>query len=155
MDQLRLFVSLRALSEGEQDPELLRTVATELTRLEGELAAHGESVEPFRLLQEDLDNLFQLKTHQSLEPQGKLRRFAPLRWAYALFRRLLLGTQRQYNEAVTYLVRRLYATALLTRYYQLRSLLLERRQEEIEARLARLESDSNRPPAKSPPETRS
>jgi hypothetical protein len=155
MDQLRLFVSLRALSEGGQDLEALATVEAELARLERELAAEGRNVETVRLAQEDLDNLFLLKMRQSLEPEGKIGRLGPLRWCYGLFRRLFLGTQRRYNESATYLVRRLYATVLLTRYYQLRSLVLERRLNEMETRLARLEGDANRPsatPSSSPSE---
>jgi len=157
MDQLRLFVSLRALTGGEGDPEALRAVQAELERLEKELATAGEAPEPFRLDQEDLDNLFLLKTRQSLEPEGKIGRLPPVRWYYRLARRLLLGTQRRYNESVTYLVRRLYSTALLTRYYQLRSLALERRLGEIEERLKRLESDPSpqrAEPSSPPPEPR-
>jgi len=179
MDQLRLFVSLRALSEGNQDLEALRTVEAELARLERDLAAYGEpgecveparggpvesveptrgeSVEPFHLAQEDLDNLFLLKMRQSLEAEGKIHRLAPLRWLYGFFRRFVLNTQRRYNESATFLVRRLYSTTLLTRYYQLRALALERRMKEIEAQLARLESQANRPgacPASSPSESR-
>jgi hypothetical protein len=152
MDRLRLFVSLRALSAGSQDAEALRTVEAELRRLEGEMAAagHGEPVEPFRLAQADLDNLFLLKLRQSLEPEGKVYRIGLLRWCYRLFRRFILGTQRRYNESAAYLIRRLYATTLLTRYYQLRSLALERRLNDLEARLARLDSGSDRPPAPSP-----
>ena len=140
MDRLRLFVSLRALSEGRDDPEALGTVEAELTRLERELAGHGETVQPFRLAQEDLDNLVLLKVRQSLEPEGKVRRVAPLRWCYGLARRFVLTTQRRYNESVTHLIRRLFSTALLTRYYQLRAVLLERRLDDVEARIARTET---------------
>jgi len=154
MDQLRLFVSLRALGEGGgQDPAALQMVHDDLARLESELAVAGEAPEPFRLDQEDLDNLFLLKVRQSLEPEGKIKYLAPVRWLYSIFRRLFFGTQRRYNESATYLVRRLYSTALRTRYYQLRSLVLERRLKAIEMRLALLESTAGRPTVKpsSPP----
>lgn len=155
MDQLRLFVSLRALNEGAPDSfvEALQTVGAEVTRLEREMAGEGGVIEPFS--REDLDHLFLLKMRQSLEPEGKILRWAPLRWYYGLTRRLLFGTQRRYNESVTSLMRRLYATSLLTRYYQLRSLALERRLNEIQERLARLESNSDRLARHrpSPPET--
>ena len=150
MDEQRLFVSLRALAQGERDPEALRAVQAELARLEKELAAGGKAPEPFQLDQEDLDNLFLLKVRQSLEPEGKIRRLPPVRWYYRFARRLLLGTQQRYNESVTYLVHRLYSTALLTRYYQLRSLVLEQRLDQIEGRLTQLESDPDRESAQPP-----
>ncbi|MCX8037590.1 MAG: hypothetical protein N3D11_11210 [Candidatus Sumerlaeia bacterium] len=147
MDQLRLFVSLRSLHEGKSDPAALRTVHDELTRLESRLASAGVTPEPFRLTQEDLDNLHMLKVRQDLLAEGRIIHFGPIRWLYNLFRRLFFGTQRRYNESVTYLVRRLYATALLTRYYQLRSLDLEQRVQAVESQLAALE---NRPPSEKP-----
>ncbi len=140
MDQLRLFVSLRSLHEGKSDPAALRTVHDELACLESRLAGAGVMPEPFRLTQEDLDNLHMLKVRQDLQAEGHIIRLGPIRWLYNLFRRLLFGTQRRYNESVTYLVRRLYATALLTRYYQLRSLDLEERVRAVESRLAAFEN---------------
>ena len=141
MEALRLFVSLRALGAGDGDPEALRTVQNEVARLEAELTAAGAAPEPFHIDAEDLDNLFLLKKRQSLEPEGKVLRLIPFRWYYQLTRKLLFGTQRRYNESVTHLIRRLYSTALLTRYYQLRALILERRIADIEQRLAALETN--------------
>lgn len=140
MDELRLFISLRALADGASEPGSLRTLQAEVTRLEKFLAANGaEPPEPFSLDQEDLDNLFLLKKRQSLEPEDKVRRIPPIRWVYKLVRKLFLGTQRRYNESVSLLVRKLYASALLTRYYQLRSLALERRIDELQERLRQLD----------------
>lgn len=155
MDELRLFVSLRALAAGDSDPEALRTIQAEVARLEEELAANGQSPPPFDIATEDLDNLFLLQKRQSLEPEGKVLRLPPIRWGYGLARKLFLGTQRRYNESVTHLVRRLYASALLTRYYQLRSLALERRLNEFERRIEDLEYGAGTggvPPASRSPE---
>jgi len=152
MDELRLFVALRALDAGRAEPGALRTVQAEIARLEALLRAEQGPVAPFALDQEDLDNLFLLNHRQGLEPEDKVRRWPPVRWAYMLARKLFMGTQRRYNESVTYLVRRLYATALLTRYYQVRSLALERRLDAIEAQIARLtvRPDADRPVAGPP-----
>jgi hypothetical protein len=134
MEELRLFVSLRAL--GANDPGALKTLQAEVARLERELLGAGETIAPFQLDQEDLDNLYSLKRRQSLEPEPAVRRLAPARWVYTLLRKIVLGTQRRYNESATHLIRRLYSSALLTRYYQLRALALERRVEELEKRVA-------------------
>jgi hypothetical protein len=144
MEELRLFFSL---------PEPLRPIQAELARLEEQLGSTGDAAPLFTLEQKDLDNLFMLEERQWLEPEGRVRRLAPLRWLYTIVRRLCLGTQRRYNESATMLIRRLSAVALLSRYHQLRALALERRLEQLEARLARLEgkrSDARAP--SQPPE---
>jgi len=141
MDELRVFISLRALAAGDQDIDAFRTLRSEVARLERQLAAAGEPIEAFRLDDGDLDSLFMLKMRQSLEPEGRAARFGPIRWLYGLFNRLFFGTQRRFNELATYMIRRLYCTILLTRWYQLRSLELEKRLDEINARLARLEAN--------------
>jgi hypothetical protein len=143
MEELRLFFNL---------PEPLRPIQAELARLEEQLAANDDLPPLFTLEQKDLDNLFMLEERQWLEPEGRVRSLAPMRWLYTLVRRLFLGTQRRYNESVTHLLRRLSAVALLTRYHQMRALALERRLEQLEARLARLEAErpARRPPSPPP-----
>jgi hypothetical protein len=144
MEDLRLFFTL---------PETLRPVQAELIELETELAEQGGDIPGgFALEQKDLDNLFLLEERQWLEPEGKVRHFGPLRWLYTIVRRLFLGTQRRYNESTTYLLRRLCSVAVLTRYYQLRALALERRIDALQERLVRLEGGRTPP---SPPEPKS
>lgn len=153
MDELRLFVSLKALCEGRGEPDALRAVLGEIERLEKELAQTGAVVEPPATDREIMDNLYLLRVRQSLEPEGKVRRWPPFRWLYGLGRRLLLGTQRRYNESVTLLIRRLYAMSVLSRYYQLRSLALERRIEQIAARLEEIERRNASSESPSEPES--
>jgi hypothetical protein len=146
MDELRQFFRL---------PESLRPLQAKLAHLEKELAADGRTVEAFGFDQEDTDHLFQLAKRQWLEPEGKVRHLAPLRWLYTIVRRLFLGTQRKYNESNTHLIQRLSSMALLLRYSELRSLALEKRLDELQRRVAQLESRANRPSAASsfrPPE---
>jgi len=147
MDDLQLFVSLRAIEEGRGDPDAFRVVLAELRRLENELAEAGEKIPRFDLEREDLDNLSLLKMRQSLEPEGKVRRIAPVRWCYLLVRKMFLGTQRRYNESVSYLLRRLYSATLLSRYYQVRALALEKRLDRLER-----QADEQKAPAPPPPE---
>jgi len=145
MDELRVFVSLRALAAGEQDIDAFRILRNEAARLEMRLAEAGEPIEAFRLEEADLDNLYMLKMRQSLQPEGKVARFWLTRWFSKLFSRLFLGTQIRFNGLAAHMIGRLYCAILLTRWYQLRSLELEKRLDEISARLARLEGNRDDP----------